>query len=117
VKPLVIATLSFAVGAVFGWFSHKRLSDPAAEIRTSMQRSIAGSYHASIVSLAALLALERGDIDAAKHQLARQIASYQHTFGGYDGALPDCPKLQPMITSAAEQSAILREQLAKKESQ
>jgi len=117
VKPLVIATLSLVVGVISGWFLHARLGDPSSQIRASMQRSIAGSHHASVVSMAALLTLERGDTDAAKHQLARQIASYQHTFSDYDGALPDCPKLQPMISSAAEQSEILRQELAKKESQ
>jgi hypothetical protein len=117
VKSLVIAAFSLAVGIVAGWFLHARIGDPYSQIRASMQRSIAGSCHASVVSLAALLALERGDSDAAKRQLARQIASYHHTFGAYDGALPDCPKLEPMIASAAEQSPILRRTLAKKESQ
>ena len=116
-KLLAIATLSLAVGATGGWFVHARLGEPYSQIRGSMQRSIAGSCHASIVSLAALLALERGDGDAAKRQLARQIASYQHTFGDYDGALPDYPKLQPAIATAAEQSAMLREELGKKETQ
>ena len=81
-----------------------------------MQRSLAGSCHATVVSLAALSAIERGDIAGAKHQLVRQIASYEHTFGDYDGALPDCPKLHPLITSAAEESPTLREELEKKES-
>ena len=117
IKPLVIAILSLIVGVVFGWFLHSQLGDPSSKIRASMQRSIAGSHNASVVSMAALLALERGDTDAAKHQLARQIASYQHTFGEYDGALSDCPKLEPMISSAAEQSATLREELAKKKTQ
>jgi hypothetical protein len=57
--------------------------------------------------------MEGGDVVGAKHQLARQIASYEHTFSNYDGALPDCPKLKPLITSTAEQSDILREELAK----
>ena len=115
VKPLVIAAITGAVGVVAGWFLHARLGDPASQIRASMQRSIAGSSHASVVSLGALLALERGDVDAAKHQLARQIASYHRTFAEYDGVLPDSPKLQPLITDAAEQSPILRDQLATKE--
>jgi hypothetical protein len=117
VKSLVIAVLSLILGAVAGWFAHAQLGDPAAPIRSSMQRNLAGSSQASTVSLAALLALERGDTEAAKRQLARQIASYQHTFSEYDGALPGYPKLQPLISSAAEQSQTLREEIARKDSQ
>jgi hypothetical protein len=117
IKLLLIAMLSIVLGFTAGWFLHARLDDPFSEIRASMQRTIAGSAHASVVSLSALLTLERGDIDAAKHQLARQIASYDHSFGEYDGVVPGCPKLLPWITGVAEHSPILREELAKKEHQ
>jgi hypothetical protein len=113
VKSLVIASVCVVIGFIAGCFVHARFFDARSEIQCLMQREMAGSHEAAVVSLSVLLALEHDDTSAAKCQLARQIASYQRAFGKYDGALPDRPKLVPLIQSAAEQSSILREEIGK----
>ena len=113
VKSLVIASVSAVIGLVAGCIVHARFFDARSEIQRLMQREMAGSHGAAVVSLSALLALEHDDTSAAKRQLARQIGGYQRAFGKYDGALPDRPKLAPLIQSAAEQSSVLREEIGK----
>jgi hypothetical protein len=114
VRSLLIASISAVVTFVAGCIVHARFFDARSEIQCLMQREMAGSHGAAVVSLSALLALEHHDTSAAKRQLARQIASYQRAFGKYDGALPDRPKLAPLIHTAAEQSSVLRDEIGKK---
>src|SRR4051794_7560356 len=102
VKRLLAFVVVFAIGVVagfaIGW--HRRAPDPALAIRSQMRESVASQKSATTLSLAVLLRLERGDVDGAKAQLARQAASYQHSWAGYDATLPERGEVLPMIRAA-----------------
>jgi hypothetical protein len=115
VKLLIVAMIAcvagFAIGYAAGW--HRRLDDPTLAIRAQMREAVSSQVYATSLSLSALLALEKGDIGKAKSQLARQVATYQHTWAEYDGVLPGQPKLLPIIQQSSTQSETLREELAR----
>ncbi len=116
VKLLIAAAFAclagFGVGYATGW--HRRLDDPRLAIQSQMRETASSQIYATSLSLSTLLALEKGDIGKAKCQLARQVATYQHSWAEYDGVLPGQPKLLPIIQESSTQSQTLREELAKK---
>jgi hypothetical protein len=115
VKLLLVAGLACAVGFGVGYATggHQRLNDPALAIRSQMREAISSQNYATALSLSVLLALEKGDIGKAKSQLARQVATYEHSWAEYDGVLPKQAKLLPVIRESSKDSEVLREELAK----
>lgn len=115
VKFLLVAGLACAIGFGAGYATgwHQRLDDPALAIQAQMREAVSSQNYATALSLGVLLTLEKGDVDKAKSQLARQIAAYQHSWAEYDGVLPEQPKLLPMIRESINDSPALREELAK----
>jgi hypothetical protein len=77
-----------------------------------MREAISSQTSATVLSLPVLLMLEKGDVEKAKSQLARQIADYQRSWGEYDGVVPGQPKLLPMIQESAKRSPALQQELA-----
>lgn len=113
-KFLVVAGLAcaigFGVGFVTGW--HQRLDDPFLAIKSQMREVVSSQNHATVLSLAVLGMLERGDVGKAKSQLAQQVVEYQRSWSKYDGVLPGQAKLLPLIQESIKHSPALQEELA-----
>jgi hypothetical protein len=108
----VVCAIGLGVGFAVGW--HYRTHDPALAIQSQMRESISSQKYATAISLAVLLRLERGDVESAKAQLARQAATYEHSWARYDRVLPEHGEILPLIRDAAADSPVLRQELAKK---
>jgi hypothetical protein len=108
----VVCAIGFGAGYAVGW--HHRTLDPALAIQSQMRESISSQKYATALSLAVLLRLERGDVESAKGQLARQAASYEHSWAQYDRVLPEQGEILPLIRDATADSPVLRQELAKK---
>ena len=117
VKPLIIAGISVLVGLVAGLVLHAYFFDARSKVQCLIQRDVAWSRGSAMVSIPALLALERGDTSTAEKQLARNIATYQLTWGQQNVTLPGLPDIDPLIRSAIDRSPMLREELNKKKSE
>src|SRR5438093_439842 len=106
----VVCAIGFGVGCAVGW--RYRTHDPALAIQSQMRESIASQKYATALSLSVLLRLERGEIDTAKAQLARQAATYQHSWAQYDHVLPAQGEILPLIRAASADSPLLQQELA-----
>jgi len=114
-KFLLIAGFACAIGFVAGFATgwHQRLDDPVLAIKSQMREVVSSQNYATVLSLAVLGMLEKGDAEKAKSQLARQIADYQRSWAEYDGVLPGQAKLLPLIQESIKHSPALQEELAR----
>ena len=106
----IACVIGFGAGFATGW--HLRPDDPYLVIRSQMREVGLSQDHATVLSLAVLGMLERGDVGKAKSQLAQQVIEYQRSWSKYDGVLPGQAKLLPLIQESIKHSPALQEELA-----
>ena len=112
--------LKLLIGAVFGcalgfWVGYGIASrdNPYDWWRMEVYALNREQQFAAVLSLNALLQLERGENDKLRSTLASQLAYYERHFQEYDAKCKGCAPVIPLIREASERYPILREEMAK----
>jgi hypothetical protein len=115
VKLLVAAVIGCALGFGAGYGTAARALYPRllSDLEWQMRTVNSEQYFATVLSLAVLSQLERGDTDKAKVQLAGQVATYVRSCKEYEASRSTGQKLLPMINATSERSPVLQQELAK----